>query len=447
MNNYQEKTIIKDLGAGLILRRSTPEDADALADYNARIHSDDGPEKPDERLAAWTRDLLTHPHPTFSPDDFTIVEEAATGRIVSSLNLIPQTWKYEGIPFGVGRTELVGTLPEFRKRGLIRIQYEAVHNWCAERDLPVQAITGIPYFYRKFGYEMALDLSGGRFGYEAHVPKLKDGEKEPYRLRPATPADIPFMAEVYEQTQQSHSIVCQRTPEIWRYDLDGKSEKHVNRFELCIIEGDSGEPAGFILHYPFLVMDGAFAFAYELKEGVSWLAVTPSVVRYLWDTGQAYAKRDDKTSHSFGFLLGKLHPVYEALGTKLPSYDRPYAWYVRVPDLPGFIRHIGPALEKRLAESIAVGHSGKIRINRYSNILSLNFERGKLTSVDEEPRKASDYGDLGLPELTILQIIFGRASFMELHDIVPDVYYDNEEAAILFNILFPKRHSNVIGVV
>ena len=447
MNKPSQKNIIRDLGAGLILRRSTPEDAEVLAAFNGMIHSDDGVEKPDERIAAWARDLLTRPHPTFSPDDFTIVEEAATGKIVSSLNLIPQTWAYEGIPFGVGRSELVGTLPEYRKRGLIRIQYDEIHQWCDERGMMVQAITGIPYFYRKFGYEMALDLSGGYFGHGAHVPKLKDGESEPYRLRPATPADIPFMAEVYEQTAQRYSIFCPRTTEIWRYELDGRSQKHVNRMEHCIIEDDSGESVGFLLNLPFLVMDGAFAFAYELKTGVSWLAVTPSVVRYLWETGQAYAKRDEKSSHSFGFLLGAQHPVYEALGTKLPSYDRPYAWYMRVPDLPGFIRHIAPVLEKRLAGSIAMGHTGKIRINRYSTILTLNFEQGKLTGVEEEPRKASDYADLGLPELTILQMIFGRASFMELHDIVPDVYYDNEEAAILFNILFPKKPSAVMGIV
>ena len=41
MNNSQEKIIIKDLGAGLILRRSTPEDADALANFNTAMHGDD----------------------------------------------------------------------------------------------------------------------------------------------------------------------------------------------------------------------------------------------------------------------------------------------------------------------------------------------------------------------------------------------------------------------
>ena len=103
----KQKTFLRDLGNGLVLRRSTPEDAAALSEFNGRIHGDDPLDG--QRVAAWTRDLLTRPHPTLNPDDFTIVEEVASGRIVSSLNLIPQTWSYEGIEFGVGRPELVGT--------------------------------------------------------------------------------------------------------------------------------------------------------------------------------------------------------------------------------------------------------------------------------------------------------------------------------------------------
>jgi len=260
---------------------------------------------------------------------------------------------------------------------------------------------------------------------------------------------LPFMADVYEQAHKRYPIVCQRTPEIWKYEFDGQSEKHVNRLEKRIIEDKGGESVGYLMHPFFPIMEGMeglFAFAYELKAGVSWLAVTPSVARYLWKTGKAYAKRDKRAISSFGFVLGVKHPVYEALGSKLPSRNREYAWYVRVPDLPGFIRHVGPALEDRLAASIAAGHTGKIRINRYSSILVLNLEQGKLTGVEEETRKASDYGDLGFPDLTILQVIFGRSSFAELRAIFPDVYYDNEEASILFDILFPKKHSNVLGI-
>ena len=125
------QAILRDLGNGLVMRRSTPEDADALAEFNGTVHGDNEADK--QRVAAWTRDLLTRPHPTLSPGDFTIVEETTSGRVVSSLNLIPQTWTYEGIEFGVGRPELVGTLPEFRNRGLVRAQFEEIHKWSAER--------------------------------------------------------------------------------------------------------------------------------------------------------------------------------------------------------------------------------------------------------------------------------------------------------------------------
>ncbi len=82
------RPILRDLGDGLILCRSTADDADALAEFNSRIHSDDGFDKPDQRVGAWTRDLLARPHPTFHADDCTLVVEAATGKIVSSMNLI-----------------------------------------------------------------------------------------------------------------------------------------------------------------------------------------------------------------------------------------------------------------------------------------------------------------------------------------------------------------------
>ena len=59
-----------------------------------------------------------------------------------------------------------------------------LHEWSAARGEQVQIITGIPNYYRQFGYEMTLSLSGGRAGYELHVPKLKEDETEPYTFPP-----------------------------------------------------------------------------------------------------------------------------------------------------------------------------------------------------------------------------------------------------------------------
>ncbi|HSL43571.1 MAG TPA: GNAT family N-acetyltransferase [Anaerolineales bacterium] len=437
----QHKTILRDLGNGLIMRRSTPQDAQALAEFNGKIHGEN--EADTRRVAAWTHDLLARPHPTLKPNDFTIVEETATGRIVSSMNLIPQTWTYEGIDFGVGRPELVGTLPEYRNRGLVRAQFEVIHQWCAERGLVAQAITGIPYYYRLFGYEMALDLDGGRVGYEAGVPRLKDGEAETFCFRPAVEGDIPFIQEVYKTAASRNAIYAVRDEFIWRYELVGRSEENIARRYWEIIErNETHEPVGMLARWYHA---GNYATLYELKADASWLEVTPSVVRYLWNIAKQLQVQDGRPRPNFGFFHGNNHPVYQLLYDDLPEFRKPYAYFMRVPDITGFIRHIAPALEQRLVSSIAPGYSGEMKISFYQRGLLLRFEQGKLTVNDWKP-SPSEWGNVAFPELTFLQILFGYRSFAELHQSFADCWWQTETDRALIDILFPKRTSHVIPI-
>ena len=437
---------IKDLGDGLVLRRSIANDAEALADFNGKIHSDEGPDQPFEDVAVWTRDLLERPHPTFKPGDFTIVEDTSTGKILSSLNLIPQTWSYGGIEFGVGRSELVGTHPDYRGRGLVRIQYEVIHKWSAARGDMVQAITGIPFFYRQFDYEMALNLGGGRAGYFPEVPKLKQEEDEPYLVRLATEMDLPFIAMLYQQASQRHLVSCVWDEALWLYELKGKSAKNINRSELRIIETPAGEKVGFLAHPHNNWYRGTMfvATAYEIKPGISWAVVTPSVIRYLKATGETYAAQEEKEDFgSFGFWLGSQHPVYEVISEKLPRVRKPYAWYLRVPDSVGFLQHVSPFLEERLARSPFTGHTGELKLTFYRNGLKLVFEEGLLKVEAWKPTPHGHSGDAAFPDRTFLQLLFGYRSIQELDFAYADCWYKNDEALGLINALFPKEPSDV----
>ena len=60
--------MLRDIGNGLIMRRSMPADADALAEFNACLHSDDAADA--ACLNAWTRDLLSGTHPNFQSQRF-----------------------------------------------------------------------------------------------------------------------------------------------------------------------------------------------------------------------------------------------------------------------------------------------------------------------------------------------------------------------------------------
>jgi hypothetical protein len=435
-----------DLGDGLILRRSKLEDAEALADFNARVHSDDGPDKPDEKVWWWTYDLMAKPHPTFNLCDFTIVEEVATGKIVSSMNLIPQTWTYAGISFKVGRPELVGTLPDYRNRGLIRQQFDVIHQWSAARGDMVQAITGIPYYYRLFGYEMSMNLGGGRAGYPTQIPRLKEGEKEPYTIRPASEADIPFISQLYKAGCKRYLVGCEWEDSLWRYELTGKSGKSVNRVEMRMIETLDGKSCGFFIHPAFSWGDMMPLQWYEILPDLPWLEVTPSVIRYLENAYDQYHPEhgEKKPFGAFGFWLGEDHPVYQVIPDRLPRVRKPYAWYLRLADVPDFLQLITPVLEKHLSESPMAGYSGEVKITFYRDGIRMVFDKGRLITVEAwKPTPVGHAGEAAFPPHTFLQLLFGYRSMDMLKASFVDCWTDRDEIHVLLNALFPRQPSDL----
>lgn len=75
-----------------------------------------------ESFRAWFEDLMSGGHPNAHFEDFTVVEDRATGRLVSLMGLISQTWQYGDISFGCGQPEAIVTHPDYRQHGLVRKQ-------------------------------------------------------------------------------------------------------------------------------------------------------------------------------------------------------------------------------------------------------------------------------------------------------------------------------------
>jgi hypothetical protein len=143
--------------------------------------------------------------------------------------------------------------------------------------------------------------------------------------------------------------------------------------------------------------------------------------------------------------LGLSHPAYEVFRERLPRQRDPYAFFLRLPDLEGFIRHIIPALEKRLAESeLVVAHSGTLSLNFYRSGLKLTFETGCITGVETFTPSDSEEGDAAFPDLTFIQMLFGYRTFAELQLSYADCWDKNEDAHVLLNALFPKQPSFVL---
>jgi hypothetical protein len=435
------KQLIRDLGDGLILRYAKPADEETLVKFNRGIHGES--EWDEKALEEWTRDLISGESPVFETSDIIIVEDTKTNQIVSTCCLISQIWSYEGVPFKVGRPELVGTLKEYRRRGFVREQFNTLHEWSAERGELVQVITGIPFYYRQFGYEMALNLSGGRYGYEMHVPELKEDEEEPYHFRPAEERDIPFLMKTYERGCHRSMISSVYDEDLWRYEITWKRKYNINRREIYIIENQAGNPIGFIGLPPVKWGHSNMLNLYEIDEGIAWTDVTPSVIRFLWQNGLEKAEEQGTTQKIFGFWLGESHPAYEVAATKIARKRKPYAYYMRVPDLAAFLNLIKPVLESRLAESAFVNYTGELKLSFYRDGLSMKFEKGKITSIENIEFDELEGANAQFPPFTFLHLVFGHRSVDELKYIYIDCGTKDEETANLIDALFPKKVSEI----
>ncbi len=434
----------RDLGGGLALRWTGPADAERVAEFTAYAFRNAPEDPPLAGLGAQVRDWMSGRHPLVGPEDFVIVEDTATGAIVASSCLMRQEWEYDGIPFDVGRPEFVVTDEGYRNRGLIRAIFTAIHERGAARDQLVQGITGIPYFYRQFGYEYALDLEGGRGAYFATIPDAPAAEPEPYALREATPDDLPFIMALYDR-RRAGLLVSTRVPgDFWRATFSAPRDAYNMHWCLYVIVDAAGAPRGYIRVSSKRWGENLWVWDWATEDGVALRATGAPILRALRELAKRtpHATGDDKPVTGIWLALHREHPLYAALGEAVaPRTIAPYAWYVRVPDLPGFLRHIAPALERRLATSAMAGHTGDLRIDFYRGGLRLTFADGRLTGA--EPWRRPVWGErqgAGFPPLVFLQLLFGHRSLAELRAAFPDVLA-NDEATPLLDALFPKRVS------
>ena len=443
----------RELGGGLLQRWSTPEDTENIAQLCGLVFRDKEDEPLNIHAIAGVRRHMSGDFPLMGPGDYAVIEDTTKegNPLVACTCLWRLEWEYEGIPFRVGQPEFVATHPDYRNRGLIRKLFEMVHARSEAEGHLVQAITGILYFYRQFGYEYALELEGRRVTYLSLIPKAQGSTPEPYSLREATHKDIPLLMELYNRQRSTSMVWNIASEQFWRYQIKEETNPNLSGKQMCVrmIVDNTEKVQGYLMLATRRWGKSLHVNALNIAAGVSWQAMVPSLLRALQTYGLQIPTvgSDVPPLHEISFFLGSQHPVYEVLGETLaPFYEPPYAWYVRVPEVLAFLRYIAPALEKRLVNSPAAFYTGEFMLDLLRGGMNMVFDKGHITRV--EPWRAPVYkntADASCPALVFLQLLFGYRSLDELRYAFPEVRVENSNAALLLNALFPKKHSWVLG--
>lgn len=449
----------RDLGDGLVLRWSTPADCDAVLELYHLAFRRKPDEAPRQTTIASVSCMFRGKNPYVGPTDFALVEELSSGKIVAASLLYQQPILLNGIQVTIGCPERVATLHEYRNRGLIRAIFELLHARSQARGDLFQAIIGINYFYRQFGYEYALDLSAGLNLPFERIPKLPEGQKEALRARDARLEDLPILAPVFAREATILRRVSPNSPAMpafisapWPVEYQGY---HVDFAEtglpewyktLYTLVDQDEQPVGFFETAPMRSDETVTITSLMLSEAISMVEVFPALLRAMASVADGIAVRNSHlppASELCFDILGS-HPIYELLDERyLSTRGRVNPWYVRVPDLPKLLKLMQPLLEQRLAASAMAGYSGELKLDFYRDGLRLVFEKGAVTRIEPWQKPLWEaQPDAGFPPLLFLKLVFGYQGLNELKPVFPDLWA-SAEAEQLLQVLFPVVPSSL----
>ena len=287
------------------------------------------------------------------------------------------------------------------------------------------------------------------------MPEKKDDDPEPYALRAATVEDIPHLQALYQQGRSNSLLWHEASAAYWRFMIDYWQDPAILErdittlgfgLRLLMIVDEKGAVCGYVAVGARRGGRDLYVRDLYLYPQISLPAALPVLLRRLRAHGATVPvmKQDTAPFSEILFNFGRSHPIYDLLGEEVaPRAETPYAWYIRIPNVPAFLQRIAPVLEQRLAASPFRTYTGELKLDFYRGGLRLAFEHGKITTVEPwQPPTFGDHANAGCPPLVFLQLLLSYRSLADLKVSYPDVW-SNKESTLLLNTLFPTQPSTV----
>lgn len=439
-----EKQITKDL----ILRVAhTEEEGKRLARFNADIHGEELLEyierlyfeHPIKEKILWfyiedtgespqedDHQIQVQEEKTEEDDTEEQQDEAETvqlgPQIVSAMTLLPLEWTIRGHRLHVAEMGFVGTSPSHRGQGLFGIMNDYFDLAVKEGEYVLSALVGIPYFYRKYGYEFAL-LSRNT-GYSMPTNNIPQQEIEHIKVRKAHEDDLDDIEKFYTIHYSKYGVCTVFDKKNMAFRLMNNTADTINSLTY-IIEEDR-KSVGFFsigsLHDP---KRADIILSSELTK-LQMIKVLQFVKAYNMGNINAFNVSVDKESRFAQYLKSRgADPV------------RDWLWQVRIPDLHSFMEALAPVIEERLADSMFRNISQTLKISDYTETLSLTFEHGRITEIETERGFPSSDVDLRMPAPYNIRLFLSDRSFDEISNIVSDAIV-KADSELLIETIFPK---------
>ena len=367
-----------------------------------------------------TADCLLRFHPERKLDEFQIVQNTATGEVVSTSCFFPWRLSFAGTQLNAVQLEMIFTHPEYRKKGLVRRQIQRLHQIVEDRGYDILLLWGIPFYYRQFGYSYCVE---GLATQSLPAWRVEEAPAAaPCRLRAAGLGDLPLLARMYPRCVAGLDVYLERGEAHWRYLLESA------KFPIFLVEAAKD---GGALGYAILVRNKRTVHIFE-----SGLPDQETALALL----QLLKKDCDEILVNWP-AGGTLAGLARSLGSIL---TRSTQWEFRLPSLSRFLMKVAPVLEKRLAGSDFWNITTDFVLNLFTEVCLIRIAGGRIAEVKPlgfvDTSMGGEGGTLNIPPDAWMRLLFGDRDLDELYESWPDIVVKPKDKALV-QALFPRMQA------
>jgi hypothetical protein len=348
-------------------------------------------------------------------------------RIVSTATLLDEQVRVGSVLLPAGQVELVATAKSHEGRGLVRALMAWAHNRSAQRGHIVQVMIGIPYFYRLFGYEYAIDIAQPRT-VDAGTD-TGQAEAAP-NLRRASLADVPALRALQDAAQSTADVAMPHSPARTRWLVQHESSTTWVLDRDGQVVASTRVPVDDDAEADLLATEVAATDALAAQELLSRLRAWAGP-RQLRVVGRPGTITDLAWSEQLR-----------------PEDTEAQQYYVRIPDPATLIERLRPVLDQRLACARAAGTpTGDVPavvLSTFGRHYRLPIGPDGLGAVTSGgPLQAPGaVGGAGVAPDALGALLLGQRGIAALTRQRPDVYPGPNQA--LFETLFPPQTADLL---
>ncbi|MGM0640291.1 MAG: GNAT family N-acetyltransferase [Thermotogota bacterium] len=343
-------------------------------------------------------------------------------KYIGTVSLIDTPMKYDGIEIKTCELGVVGTLEEYRGNKINDTLTKLFLEKAEELEYDMIIIEGIPYFYRRYGFNYSVPMSSESF----KINNLEFTNKEKLTMRKADKKDLNFIKTEFDKSNEKVEIYLNKEKEI--------IDNHMNDYEERFLAKDYRiiEKEGKKIGYLALTKFKDIMQICEISDDLNF-DVYESVLSILEKELDNYKTKDEirldipETNKLIAFSRSK--------GSKRIG---DYQWQIKILNLYRFMENIKPVLEKRIKNSIYNNENFKFKYHNYREMIEFNIKNSK---INIKKLKFEPAYDVNIPPQAEVKYLLGNNTYEELRNILPDTIIQKKFLGLM-NTMFPKttRH-------